>query len=510
MSAPAPRQAVAQSAAISPLVLNRGLDASVSEGGHSTIMVTLTGGIFLTGLALFVGASNFQVALLSTLTTLSASAQMIGSFLIERAGSRLRLCMATGLASRLLLIIAAVLPLAAVVQGGAWLVWALILTIAASSLFGSLCSVSWLSWMKDLVPENAKGRYFSRRNLLCGALGLVVSLVAAKMFDYWQMFHPGRWGKASGFSMLFALGAACGLLALVYLRRMPEPPLQRGSEGGSSFTSLWLPFRDRNFCVLMFGYAFWTFAIYVAAPFFGVYMLRQLELSYTAINVLSCVSGVACLSATHLSGWMTDRFGNKPILIVCIFGNAFFPLLMSFTVPSGYALLIGAHLLGVFAAGLGLGATNILLKLSPRANSAVYLAAFSTLAALAATVGPLFGGVLIKVFEHVSFKMGVLVVDAVKLVFLASFGLRLLSMAAFFFVREPQAESIGRMIRVLWAETNLNPFEGFGQMVQGWMAPPPVKSVAVRNEYPEVADLSADMEQGPKIRKPDNDSFLPL
>ena len=498
-----------QTAVLTPQDVRRGLDVSLSEGGHSTIMATLTGGIFLTGLAIFVGATNFQIALLSTLTTLSAAVQMAGSYLIERVGSRRRLCLITGVVSRLPLVLVAVLPFLALVQGNDWLVWSLIVVIAASNLFGSLYGVAWLSWMKDLVPEDEKGRYFSRRNLLCGALGLAIGLLVAKMFDYWQMACPGRWGKATGFCFLFVAATAFGLLALVYLRRMPEPPLERARKTESALGSLALPFRDRNFRILMFGYAFWTFAIYIAAPFFGVYMLKQLELSYTTINILSAVSGVACLAATNLSGWMTDRFGNKPVLIVCIFGNAFFPLLMSFTTPSSYCLLVGAHLLGVFAAGLGLGANNILLKLSPRENSAVYLAAFSTLSALAATLGPMAGGVLMKAFEHLHFHLGPFAFNDVKLVFVVAFGLRLLSIATFLAVHEPKAAPIGRMIRVLWNEVNLNPFEGFGYMVQHWMEPPVSVTRPSHRGYMVMPGASPDLD-APKPPKPDDNPFVPL
>jgi MFS family permease len=270
------------------------------------------------------------------------------------------------------------------------------------------------------------------------------------------------------------------------------------------------PFRDRNFCVLMFGYAFWTFAIYVAAPFFGVYMLGQLQLSYTTINILSAVSGVACLAATNLSGWMTDRFGNKPVLLVCIFGNAFFPLLMALTTPSSYALLIGAHLLGVFGAGLGLGANNILLKLSPRENSASYVAAFSSVASLAAAFGPVVGGCLLKAFHDFSLDLGFVVLDDVKVVFLVAAGLRFVSMVPFLAVREPKAESVGRMVRVLLQEVNLNPFEGFGQMVQRWTAPPVETTEDSGAEFPTMGDLAPELDETQKPRRPDENPLLPF
>ncbi len=491
--------------------VSRGLEISLFEGAYSTIMTTLTGGIFLTGMALYVGATNFQIALLSTLTTLATVVQLSGSFLIERLGNRLGLCFVTGIAARLLLLVAAVVPFAAFAEGQAALVWLLIIVISLSNLLSSIQNVSWLSWMKDLVPEKAKGDYFSRRNLICGALGLAISLVAGMLFDQWQIFFPTRGGKATGFFLLFVAATAFGLLAVSYLPKIPEPRLRVSKTRVSFWRSLTLPFRDRDFRLLMMGHSFRTFGVWIAAPFFGVYMLRNLELSYTTINLLSAVAVGACLAATRLAGRMTDRFGNKPVLMVCIFGNAFFPLLMAFTTPTSYGLLVGAHLLGFFVAGLGLGANNILLKLSPRENSAVYLAAFSSMAALATALGPLAGGIIMSVCHDFSLDIGVLVLDDVKLVFVIACALRLLSLGTFMALKEPESEPVGRMIRVLWQEVNLNPFEGFGQMVQGWMAPPvPIKESSEEEEYVVSAELPPEMDETFKPPRGDESPFLPF
>jgi MFS family permease len=180
---------------------------------------------------------------------------------------------------------------------------------------------------------------------------------------------------------------------------------------------------------------------------------------------------------------------------------------MAFTTPSSYALLVAAHLLGFFAAGLGLGANNILLKLSPKENNAVYLAAFSSLSAVAAALGPVAGGLLMKLFHNFSLDLHLVVLDDVKVVFLAAFVLRLLSLLSFFAVREPKAEPVGRMIRVVWNEVNLNPFEGFGQMVQQWMAPPVSRRTSSGAEYPIPP---SEFDESPKPPKIEDESLFPF
>jgi hypothetical protein len=53
------------------------------------------------------------------------------------------------------------------------------------------------------------------------------------------------------------------------------------------------PLRDRGFVRLIRFFASWQFAVNLAAPFFSVYMIRQLGLSAGLVLVMSIVSQAA-------------------------------------------------------------------------------------------------------------------------------------------------------------------------------------------------------------------------
>ena len=68
--------------------VDRGLRVSIVEGGFAMLYATLGGGMFLTGLALWLGANSFQIALLSAIPALVTGFGFLSGYLVRRAGAR--------------------------------------------------------------------------------------------------------------------------------------------------------------------------------------------------------------------------------------------------------------------------------------------------------------------------------------------------------------------------------------------------------------------------------------
>src|SRR5512143_862464 len=77
---------------LSPSAVRRALRLSIVEGSLSNIHITATGGAFLTGFALLLGAGDFELGLLAALPFVGQLFQFVGAYLEERLGERRRLC----------------------------------------------------------------------------------------------------------------------------------------------------------------------------------------------------------------------------------------------------------------------------------------------------------------------------------------------------------------------------------------------------------------------------------
>jgi hypothetical protein len=82
--------------------VHKALRLSVWDGIFSNLYGNLTGGVFLVGYMLALGASETQVGLLSGLPLVANVIQLASTYLIELAGRRRPLALASGASARLL------------------------------------------------------------------------------------------------------------------------------------------------------------------------------------------------------------------------------------------------------------------------------------------------------------------------------------------------------------------------------------------------------------------------
>lgn len=373
--------------------IESGLHTLIVSGVLSQILVTFTGGAFLVALALELGASNFVVGLLAAVSPLAQLLQLPSVYLVEKLRNRRLLSVVSTGTSRLTWFGIALIPLFFDSEVGLPF---LIAAVLLQSGLGALSGASWNSWMRDLVPEDRLGTFFSRRMMIMGILGAVLSPLAGLFVDWWAAYSGQD--PMSAFAVLFAAGAAAGVLGTVSLARVPEPPMTPSEEPFNFFRSIRLPFRSENFRRLMVYQGVWNFAINLASPFFTVYLLQSLGLNMSTVVILSTMSQVVNLFFLPAWGRVSDQYSNKAIL------RAATPLFLASIVAWTFTTLPGRHFLtlpllvlihvisGLASAGIGLATGNIGFKLAPRGEAASYLGVMGVINSLAAGLAPIIGG----------------------------------------------------------------------------------------------------------------------
>jgi hypothetical protein len=178
-----------------------GLSAVIRDGIASTAMATLTGGAFLVAFALKLGASNLVIGLLAAIPPLAQLIQIPSIYLVEKVRNRRAISMAASAGGRSFWLLIALIPFLFQKEGGLSF---LIIAILINAAFAAVSNCSWNSWMRDLVPQDRLGAFFSRRMSLSVGLGIILSLAAAFYIDYWRKHFPHI--ELYGYSALFAAG----------------------------------------------------------------------------------------------------------------------------------------------------------------------------------------------------------------------------------------------------------------------------------------------------------------
>ncbi|HEX2228654.1 MAG TPA: MFS transporter [Candidatus Binatia bacterium] len=340
---------------------------------------------YATPVALFLGATVQQVGLIIALPNLLASlSQFFSVRIIYWVGGRLKLLVRLVFSQASFILCIAMLPLLDVPLR----VELLLILLICAAMCGGLAGPAWGSLMSDYVPASRRGRYFGWRNRTVGAV-TVVSIVASGLLL--NLFHEISYG--TGFWIIFSLAAAARYVSGYFISQMDEPPQKRDPASDFTFIMFLRRFRESNFLKFVLFSGCLNFATYLAGPFFAVFMLRDLQLSYLAYMTLHVGSSLAALLALPLWGRHADLVGNVSVLRLSSFLAALIPILWLFSHNPAYLILVQMFA-GFSWSGVTLSAGNFIYDAVTPQKRVRCIAYFNVINGMALFFGSSLGGFL--------------------------------------------------------------------------------------------------------------------
>ncbi len=367
-----------------PLV-ERSLNHSVKDGVYFALM-TGSAESYLSAYAIFLQASTAMVGLLATLPPLLASAMQVVSVWLGRVlHSRRRIIVAGAIFQALCLIPLALLPL---IAGDHAL--ALLIPIVFFYLCGpNLGAPQWNSLVGDLLDDGHRGRFFARRTRLSSVASLSAMIIAGLTLDASDRLGNAYWG----FLMVFSLASIARFMSAYHLAQMHEPTRRIATMEVPQEASLWRRVRDSELGKFSLFYASMQFAVGVSGPYFTLYMLRDLDLSYLAFMVVTVSSVLVQFLTLNRWGRLSDLFGNRLMLLVCGCLITVIPALWLVSTSFLWILCVQA-LSGLSWAGFTLSATAYVFDLTPSAHRPGLFALHNILAAIGTFAGAGLGAYL--------------------------------------------------------------------------------------------------------------------
>ena len=430
--------------------LRNSLKHTTIEGTYAVVHIALTGGAFLTGFALLLGANDFIIGLLAAIPYLSQVAQLATAYEIDRSGKRKLITTIGVLVMRQTWWFFLPLPF----MTGDWRLAALIAIYTLSSLGSMIASAGWTSWVADLVPSRIRGRYFGFRNGATGFVTIVSILAGGAALDYFR----GKGFEGAGFAVIFGVACIFALMAVFEMTKMPEVEIKL-EEKQISWDRILDPLRDRQFRHLILIFLAWNFALGISACFFAVVMLTTLKMSFMQIALYSSLTSITAILLNKRWGILVDKFGCKPVVTFCAFGLSLVPFLWLIPRAGHLEILIfeGIYSGGLWA-GFNLAAFNIPIANSPQKNRTIYLAMFAVVPALGFFASSLLGGSLAQMWKDFSWKLGYQTIVNYHILFVMSGVMRLMAAILTLTFKEPGERDIPSIINDLGIWTIRRPF----------------------------------------------------
>ena len=358
------------------------LRSSFKDGVFAAFMAGVTD-YYATPAALFLGASVQQIGLITALPNLLSSlSQFFSVRVIYWVGGRLKLLVRLVFSQASLILCIAMLPILEISNR----VELLLIFLILAAVCGGLAGPAWGSLMSDYVPASKRGRYFGWRNRTVGAVTVSSIVASGLLLNFFQERSYG-----TGFLIIFSLAAAARYVSAYFISRMDEPPHKKDPAADFTFFMFLRRFRESNFLRFVIFTGCLTFSTYLAAPFFAVFMLRDLQLSYLTYMALQVGSSLAALIALPLWGRHADLVGNVRVLRLASFLAALIPIFWLFSHNPAYLMLVQIFS-GFSWSGVTLSAGNFIYDAVTPQKRVRCIAYFNVINGLALFFGSFLGG----------------------------------------------------------------------------------------------------------------------
>ncbi len=442
------RGTLAKKESLSESDAKKSMNSAILEGAFNSAATTIVNSYSIP-FALALKATNIEIGFLNSLKALGETVSQIPGGTLPKYFSRKSVWVYSTLASRLLWLPILLIPF----FGGS--VAAFIVLLALASFFLTLRGPAWTSLIGDIVPQESRGRYFGRRNMITGVAGLLSALAIGNLL------------VVSNFETIFLVSILLGFAGVFYFLKIKEIRFRKVFHYGHSISlspvSVGNSIRiNRNLVVFTGFLSFMSFAVNIASPFFIVYMLKNLNIGYFWFTLVIITGGIVSMFAQPYWGKLADRYGEKKIITVTSVLMCLTPLFWLFVSSPVHVILV--EVFSSFAvAGFDLINFNFLLAVTPAEKRPTYVANHTFVRGLAIVAGTLLGGILAQSFSSSAF----LWLSGLQILFLASFLLRVSSLSLIPQIKNiiTRENDLVPVTHVFWQAVAIEPIKGMTHVV---------------------------------------------
>ncbi len=443
--------------AVPPAQLDRAIRLTYAQMMLNAVFAASTGGMFLVGFAMALGADDILLGWMGTLPQFCVIFQLVAAYFIERGASRKRMTVAFSMLAPFGWFLIAAIPFFAPVLATTARMALLIGVISVSTLATQFSSNARSSWIGELIPAQRRARFFGYCMLFAGLVAALFAVIEGKFLDIIQT--KGLYA----FAALFFFGAVFGLISAALNIPQPDCPLPGGAARPAFFRVLRETLRNRPLCLLALVHT--VFALgNIAGPFGSAYCLRDVGISYFGLGLLNAVAVISGLVVAPLFGKLADRFGCRPIMILGLLVLAPSGLVWLLIPPGAtgmaYACLPWANAVcGIGAAAYTVALSSLTYKVTKPEGRSAQFALFTVFVVLLSAPMPVLGGWLVSTLAGMGWAVDLRLTFYLWIVFM------LLAAWLARYLQEPQSVRTRilvfdlfpqEMLR-LW-ETNLLPF----------------------------------------------------
>jgi len=333
---------------------------------------------FITPFALLFGASNTIIGSISSIKGISAIVSQYPGAKLSKSIGRKFVYVILGTVSKFIWLFFALSPL--IFKEKIMVIFIVVLFLYYFVVNAII--PAWSSFVGDLIPEKVRGKIFGRRDMIISFAGMFAALIGGFYLDLFPK------NSINGFLIMFLVATIFGMFSIFFFNKIKEPQLRHLENHFIDSVNA-----DKNLKKFYYFSMFFSFAYSFASPFFVVYILKNLESSYSFLIFVSSISTLSRIVSQFHWGKITDKIGDRNVVFICALGTALIPLSFIFVTKELVWLIIPIQIYsGIVWGGFDLASFNLLLDLTKSEKREIQIANYNVLNSISLIISPLIAG----------------------------------------------------------------------------------------------------------------------
>jgi MFS family permease len=356
---------------------------SIYHGMVSTIAINLAGNFYPIFAISILGATNYQVGLISSLPPLIALLMTIpAAILLNRLETQKKTVAMAVLWARLFFL----LLIGVVYISSPYQAWAFLIIIALMNVPATISNIGWQTFISGMIKDERRGAFFSDRNRLLTIAGMISTLIIG-------IIMKNQTSNAIAYQWLFFAALLFGLLEVFFLMRHKETVRPVPNTKKSSMD--WSIFKDRGYKWFLIAALCFNFTWQMSWGIFNIYHVRIAEATILWISIFSVACQLVQIFSFPLWKKWAEVKSNTLMLVWAALGMALVPFLTILSTNLFYLTGVQA-LSGFFISGVVLLLFNLLLEQSPTETRTYCITTYNVLLSFVAFIAPQIGILLLE------------------------------------------------------------------------------------------------------------------
>ncbi|MCL6570984.1 MAG: MFS transporter [Bacillus sp. (in: Bacteria)] len=359
---------------------------SIYHGMVSTISINLAGNFFPIFAISILGATNYQVGLISSLPPLVALFMTIpAAILLNRLEQQKKMvALSVFWARALFLLLIGMLFIPTGYQA-----WAFLIIIALMNVPGTVSTIGWQTLISGMIDEKRRGAFFSDRNRLLTIVGMITTLIIG-------IVMKEQTNNATAYQYLFFIAFLFGLVEVFFLMRHKETVQLKTDHLKKNSSMDWSIFKDKGYKWFLITALCFNFTWQIGWSLFNIYYVRFAHATILWISIFSVANQLVQIFSFPLWKKWAEQHSNTLMLVWVAIGMATAPFLTVLSTNLVYLTFV-AMASGFFVSGTMLLLFNLLLEQSPKEKRTYCITTYNVLLAFVAFIAPQTGIWLLEV-----------------------------------------------------------------------------------------------------------------